>query len=62
MTLHEADSGKSRPVEAFVYIMHEERRLGRPAESYVARCMEGYKAFGFDTAFLDEAYEFSCRG
>lgn len=62
VTLHEADSGKSRPVEAFVYIMHEERRLGRPAESYVARCMEGYKAFGFDTAFLDEAYEFSCRG
>ena len=49
-------------MKAFVYIMHEERKLGRPAREYVERCAEGYKAFGFDLAFLNEAYEFSCRG
>ena len=62
VTLREAESGRTRPVQAFVYIMHEERRLGRPSESYMARCREGYRDFGFDTAFLDEAYEYSCRG
>ena len=62
VTLREAESGKARPVQAFVYIMHEERKLGRPAWEYVERCAEGYKAFGFDLAFLNEAYEFSCRG
>lgn len=59
VTMSESNSGKTRPVNAFVYIMHEERNLGRPAESYVACCTEGYKAFGFDTAFLDEAYRYS---
>ena len=62
VTLREAESGKARPVQAFVYIMHEERKLGRPDESYVARCREGYRDFGFNTAFLDEAYEYSARG
>ena len=62
VTMRESDSGTPRPVKAFVYIMHEERKLGRPAPGYVERCAEGYKAFGFDLAHLDEAYEFSCRG
>ena len=62
VTMREPKSGKPRPVKAFVYIMHEERKLGRPAQEYIERCAEGYQAFGFDLAFLDEAYEFSCRG
>ena len=62
VTLREAESGKTRAVQAFVYIIHEERKLGRPDESYVARCREGYRDFGFNTAFLDEAYEYSSRG
>ena len=45
-----------------IYIMHEERKLGRPAQEYIERCAEGYQAFGFDLVFLNEAYEFSCRG
>ena len=57
--MREKDSGQSRSVKAFVYIMHEDRRHGCPSESYLMRCREGYGAFGFDTAFLDEAYEFS---
>ena len=59
--MREKESGMIRPVKAFVYIMHEDRKLGCPAESYMERCREGYEAFGFDTAVLDEAYEFSCR-
>ena len=39
--------------------MHEDRKLGLPAQEYVARCTVGYKAFGFDTALLDEAYQYS---
>ena len=38
---------------------NEDRKLGRPAQEYVNRCTVGYEAFGFDTALLDEAYEYS---
>ena len=58
--MRELESGRIRAAEAFVYIMHEDRGLGRPAESYVERCREGYRDFGFDTAILDEAYRYSC--
>lgn len=59
--LREAGCGNCRSVKAFVYIMHEERKLGCPSESYMECCREGYKDYGFDTAFLDEAYKYSCR-
>lgn len=59
VTLRETGSGNSREVKAFVYIMHEDRKLGLPAKEYVNRCTVGYEAFGFDTALLDEAYEYS---
>jgi hypothetical protein len=35
--------------------MHEERELGIPSELYVRVCEEGYKLFGFDTAYLNQA-------
>jgi hypothetical protein len=44
-----------RERKAFVYIMHEERELGIPSELYVRVCEEGYKLFGFDTAYLNQA-------
>lgn len=50
-------TGKTTPHDAFVYIMHEDRRLGIPTEMYVRTCLEGYKDFGFDTTFLLEAYD-----
>ncbi len=59
VTLREIESGQARAIKAFVYIMHEEYKLGRPTESYVARCTEGYKSFGFDTTLLDDAYRYS---
>ena len=37
--------------------MHEDRKLGIPTDMYVRTCLEGYKDFGFEPAFLLEAYD-----
>ena len=50
-------TGKTRQHDAFVYIMHEDRKLGVPTDMYVRTCIEGYRDFGFDTAFLFDAYD-----
>lgn len=43
-------------VDAFVYIMHEERKIDIPSKFYVKTCLEGYRYFGFDERYLKEAY------
>jgi len=53
--------GKTKRVDAFVYIMHEERKLAEPSRHYVRCCQEGYEHFGFDKKYLDEAYERSVQ-
>lgn len=50
-------NGRTRPVHAFVYIMHEDRRLGLPTRHYVDTCLKGYADFGFNTLFLSDAIE-----
>ena len=55
-------SGKVRQRDAFVYIMHEDRRLGLPSDFYLMTCMEGYNNFGFDLDILFEAYRYSSEG
>lgn len=42
-------------VDAFVYIMNEERELGLPSEYYVHGCVQGYKHFGFDCQYIEQA-------
>lgn len=49
-------------IEAFVYIMHEERPLGIPSSFYVEVCKEGYKDFGFDEKYLRAALKASVGG
>ena len=49
-------TGKVRRRKVFVYIMHEDRPLGLPSEFYMATCRQGYQSFGFDEAFLEQAY------
>lgn len=39
----------------FIYIMHEDRPVGMPSDFYVRVCQEGYRDFGFDRSFLDDA-------
>ena len=50
-------TGKTRQRDAFVYVMHEARKLGIPTDMYVRTCIEGYRDFGFDPAFLLAAYD-----
>ena len=50
-------TGKTKLRDAFVYIMHEDRKLGVPTDMYVRTCIEGYRDFGFDPAFLFDAYD-----
>ena len=54
-------NGKIRKVTAFVYIMHEERKLGIPSLAYIRTCEEGYRSFGFDVKYLDRAYQRSTK-
>lgn len=48
-------SGKVRNRKCFVYIMHEDRKIGVPSLAYVKTCLEGYISFGFDEHYLAEA-------
>ena len=45
--------------KAFVYIMHEDRKLGLPSRSYMHTCLTGYADFGFNDQPLFEAYKYS---
>lgn len=55
-----AETGKI--INAFVYIMHEERKLGIPSYAYVRTCVQGYRDFGFDLKHLRLAFDISERG
>ena len=50
-------TGKRRTVNAFVYIMHEERPIGVPSDFYMRTCLEGYDTFYFDPSILLAAYD-----
>ena len=52
----EIETGSSRTVKAFAYIMHEDRPIGIPAEVYMRTCLNGYKTFSFDRNVLLSAY------
>lgn len=54
-----AETGKK--LTAFVYIMHEERKLGIPTSAYIRTCVDGYRQFGFDLKHLRKAVDISER-
>jgi len=43
--------------KAFVYIMHENRKVGVPSNYYFDVCADGYTTFGFDFKYLEQAYK-----
>lgn len=53
-------TGRRRTVAAFAYIMHEDREIGIPTDTYMRTCLEGYDTFYFDRRVLMSAYE-KCR-
>ena len=55
-------NGKTKTVKAFVYIMHEERKLGIPSRAYLQTCLVGYRHFGFKPALLMKAIAVSEEG
>ena len=61
LDVKEIRTGKIRRKEAFVYIMHEERKLGSPSRYYIRTCLDGYRAFGFDERYLYDALAISRR-
>ena len=56
------ENGETKTVTAFVYIMHEDRKIGIPSETYTSTCAIGYMNFGFDIEFLNNALKKSLRG
>lgn len=54
-------SKKIRIRKAYVYIMHEDRKLGIPSKQYIRTCYEGYMKFKFDPMYLLEALDKSRR-
>lgn len=48
-------SGKVRNRNCFVYIMHEDRKIGIPTYAYVKAVQDGYDAFHFDGHYLADA-------
>ena len=55
------ENGNTEEKDCFVYIMHEDRKLGLPSPYYEAICARGYEAFGFDLESLLEAYEYTAK-
>ena len=53
-------TGGCRTVDAFAYIMYENRPIGNPSDFYMRTCLEGYDAFFFDRKVLAAAYD-KCR-
>lgn len=50
-------SGKMRSRTCFVYIMHEDRKIGIPTGTYVTTVLDGYDAFHFDERYLANAIQ-----
>ncbi len=55
LPVKEIQSGETVKRECFIYIMYSFRNIGEPTPGYVDICLEGYRDFGFDRTYLDEA-------
>lgn len=55
------DDGTVESLDCFVYIMHSDRCLSLPSRFYIDTCAKGYRDFGFDLRYLDEALGYTAR-
>lgn len=51
------ETGKTKRMNVYVYIMHEERKVGIPTKAYMETCLEGYEDFGFSEKWLWNALQ-----
>ena len=49
-------TGKRGTIDAFAYIMHEDRPIGVPSNYHMKTCLDGYDTFYFDKQILLNAY------
>ena len=49
--------GGHHTCNCYVYIMHEDRKLGLPSPSYVETCLVGYRSFDFEEGLLFDAID-----
>ena len=61
ITVKEMVSGRKWKARAYVYIMHEEREIGMPSESYINTCFQGCWDFGIIDHHLRKAIVISQR-
>lgn len=61
LPVKDISTGKIQNRKCYVYIMHEDRPLGRPSKFYVRTCLDGYRDFGFDEKILMKAIKNSRR-
>lgn len=47
--------GKTEKLGGIIYILPEDKACGLPKNGYVDRCRTGFKEFGFDQKFIDDA-------
>lgn len=47
--------GETEKLSGIIYILPESNECGRPPKKYVDRCRTGFKDFGFDQKFIDDA-------
>lgn len=59
VTMDNILTGDQKNIKALAYIMHEDRPLGIPSESYMHTCGAGYYDFGFDIQPLEDALSYS---
>ena len=52
-------TGETTVETVFIYIMHEDRKIGVPSRDYMRTCLTGYNYFKFPTNKLITAYEYS---
>ncbi|WP_350336752.1 gamma-glutamylcyclotransferase [[Clostridium] symbiosum] len=50
-------TGKTRKRKGYIYIMHEDRMVGIPGSHYISTCAAGYRFFGFDEKYLQDALQ-----
>jgi len=59
LSVKDMGTGKESVLNAFIYALPESRPMGEPTKEYLDKCLDGYRAFGFDEKPLMDAYALS---
>lgn len=57
LNMQRISSKQIEAIDAFVYVMYEDRAFNMPSDDYLEICLKGYIDVGFDRKSIDEALE-----